>query len=149
MLVYLLRQGIGLADLERGLNEDAGLRGVSGAGSDMRAVLAAAARGNADADLAVRMFVQRVVAIGALTATLGGLDALVFTGGIGEHSSDIRAAVCTRLAYLGIRLARIAIPAPAGDADLSASEVDPVRVLAITAREDLVILRDVREVLGW
>src|SRR5215207_4144262 len=82
LLVYLLqRQGVSVAELDHGLNEESGLLGVSDVSTDVRAVLAASDMGNQRARLAIDMFVHRVVAsVGAMVATLGGLDALVFTG---------------------------------------------------------------------
>ncbi|MCA1646207.1 MAG: acetate/propionate family kinase [Chloroflexi bacterium] len=128
LLAYLLaHQGVSVSELDHALNEQSGLQGVSGVSADMREVLAAADQGNVRAALARDMFVHRVVStIGAMTATLGGLDALVFTGGIGEHSAPIRTAVCARLDYL-----------------------QPFELLVIPAREDLSILREVVRVLGW
>jgi acetate kinase len=127
LLVYLLsRRGVSVSELDRALNERSGLQGVSGVSADMREVLAAANQGNARAALARDIFVHRVVStIGAMAATLDGLDVLVFTGGIGEHSQAIRDAVCVRLGYL-----------------------EPFERLVIPAREDLSILREVVRVLG-
>jgi acetate kinase len=128
LLVYLLsHQGVSVSELDHALNEQSGLEGVSGVSADMREVLAAADQGNARARLARDMFVHRVVStIGAMAATLDGVDALVFTGGIGEHSAPIRDAVTAHLGYL-----------------------KPFELLVIPAREDLSILREVVRVLGW
>ena len=95
LLLYIMRErGLSAADLETALNEHSGLLGVSGVSADMRQVLAAADAGNTRAQLARDLFVRRIVGtVGAMIAILGGLDALVFTGGIGEHRSPIRAAV--------------------------------------------------------
>ena len=92
LLIYLLKHaGVDFADLDRGLNEDSGLAGVSGVSEDWREVQAAAWQGNKRAELARAMFLHRLVAtVGAHTATLGGVDALVFTGGIGENSAEVR-----------------------------------------------------------
>src|SRR5205823_10341842 len=98
-------KGLQAAEVDKALNEDSGLVGVSGVSADLRQVLSAASSGNRRAQLAVDIFVHRIVStIGGMAATLGGLDALIFTGGIGEHSSVIREAVCAPLAYLGLRL---------------------------------------------
>jgi acetate kinase len=150
LLLYLLRQqGVSADALDRGLNEQAGLAGVSGVSADLRAVLAAADHGDARSRLAVEMFVHRVVAtLGGLVATLGGLDALVFTGGIGEHSLMVRGQVAASLEFLGLRLDAAANAEVSSDADIAATD-SRVRVLVITAREDLAVLRDVRGVLGW
>jgi acetate kinase len=150
MLLYLMRQhGLSAADLETALNERSGLLGVSGVSADLRQVLAAAEVGNPRAQLARDLFVRRVVAsIGAMVAVLAGLDALIFTGGIGEHSDSIRAGVCDSLSYLQLGLDARANAARRDDQDISTPD-SAVRVLVITAREDLAILRHVVRVLGW
>jgi acetate kinase len=105
LLLHLLRgQEYDAAQLDHLLNHDSGLVGVSGESSDMRALLEASAR-NSRARLAVEMFCYQVrTAVGALAAVLGGLELLVFAGGIGEHAAPVRATVCTGLAHLGIDL---------------------------------------------
>ncbi|HEY3063587.1 MAG TPA: acetate/propionate family kinase [Chloroflexota bacterium] len=150
LLLYLLdRNRLSPADLDHGLNEQAGLLGVSGVSADMRDVLAAEAAGNERAHLAVAMFVNRLVStVGAMTATLGGLDTLVFTGGIGEHSAPIRARVVAALDHLGARLDHDGNDSAAIDLDVAGSD-SGVRILVIGAREDLMILRHVKRVLGW
>lgn len=102
-LLYLLRQGQTVAELEDMLYRKSGLLGVSGLSGDMRILLASEAPAARDA---MDLYVFRVVReIGALAASLGGLDGLVFTGGIGENAAMIRARVCDRLAWLGLHLA--------------------------------------------
>jgi acetate kinase len=94
------------------------------------------------------MFVHRVVsAVGGMIGVLGGIDALVFTAGIGENSSLIRERVAQRFIHLGLRLDRNANTAVPPDADLAAAD-STVRVLVIAAREDLAILGEVVRVLG-
>ncbi|MGI9149355.1 MAG: acetate/propionate family kinase [Chloroflexota bacterium] len=150
LLLYLVQHaGITLTDLERGLNEDSGLFGVSGVSADWRAVVAAATAGNPRAALARAMFLHRLVAaVGAMTATLGGLDALVFTGGIGENSAEVRQAVVDALSFAGVRLAVSTDPTgpDSGDRDLAASD-SRARVLVLAAREDLTVLADVRRLV--
>jgi acetate kinase len=100
LLLYLLDHGHDRNALERDVNHDGGLRGISGTTADMRALLAARAR-DPRAALAVDVFCYSVTkAIGAFAAVLGGLDALVFTGGIGEHAAEVRAQICAPLGYL-------------------------------------------------
>jgi acetate kinase len=149
LLLHLLaRRGVDVAALDRGLNEQAGLLGISGVAADMRKVLAAADGGNERARLAVELFVHRLVAtVGAMAAVLGGLDALVFTGGIGEHSARIRIAAVAPLAHLGLELDASANERGEGDLDLSAA-ASRARVLVVTAREDLTVLAELRRVLG-
>jgi acetate kinase len=144
LLLYLMRQhGLSAADLETALNERSGLLGVSEVSADLRQVLAAAEAGNARAQLARDLFVRRIVgSIGAMIAVLAGLDALIFTGGIGEHSDVIRAAVCQPLSYVGLALDARANAGRHDDRDVAAPD-SAVRVLVLTAREDLSILRHV------
>ena len=149
LILHLLQHGgLSVAELARGLDEESGLLGVSGVSADMRAVLTAADKGSARAALAVDIFIHRLVAtIGAMAATIGGLDALVFSGGIGEHSAVVRARVVAGLEHLGARLDHGANETAAPDLDVGAAD-SAARVMVIAAREDLVILRDVRRVLG-
>jgi len=99
LLYFLQEKGMSSADLQRLLYRESGLLGVSGISHDMRVLLASA---DPHAKRAVDLFVYRIVReIGSLAAALGGLDALVFTGGIGEHAAPVRAAVCRSIAWLG------------------------------------------------
>jgi acetate kinase len=114
VLLYLLRSGWSVADLERTLYHESGLRGVSGKSADMRTLQAS---GDPDAALAIELFGHRLVReCGALTACLGGLDLLAFTGGIGEHDASLRQRACDGLAYLGVRLDPAANGAARADA---------------------------------
>lgn len=136
------------AELEDALSHRSGLLGVSGVSSDFRKVEAAAARGNSRAALALEIYADRVRgAIGSLTASLGGLDTLVFTGGVGEHSASMRAAVCFNLGFLGVDLDpdRNALPTE-GDRDVS-KRGSRVRVLVVQAREEAAIARKTRALL--
>ena len=100
VLLALLREGWDVNRLEHMLYRESGLLGVSGVSSDMRSLRAS---DNPHAQEAIKLFEHRVVReIGGLTALLGGLDALVFTGGIGEHDAALRKHVCARLAHLGV-----------------------------------------------
>jgi acetate kinase len=147
LLLYLLGPGrMTPSDLERGLNEQAGWLGVSGVSDDMRAVLAAADTGNQRARLAVDVFVHRAARVaGGLLASLRGLDALVFTGGIGEHSAPIRARIAERLKHVGVAVDDFANAEAQGDANISAGAL--VQTLVVTAREDLAILSEVRRLV--
>jgi acetate kinase len=149
LLVHLLTQGrLDVAALDSGLNEASGLLGVSGVSGDMRKVQAAADQGNERASLAIEMFVHRVVAtVGGLAAVLGGLDALVFTGGIGEHSPRIRAAVASRLGHLGLAVDADANAHAETDADVTTAG-SHASILVITAREDLAVLTEIKRVLS-
>jgi len=146
ILIYLMRHKAMDADrLDHALNYESGLLGVSGISSDMREVLAESP-GNADARLAVDVYVHRLIkTIGAMTATLGGVDALVFTAGVGEHSPEIRSRVCRNLAFLGLQLDEAANADCRPDADI-ATDDSKARILVIATHEDLTILREVRSI---
>jgi acetate kinase len=150
MLLHLLtRENVPPADLDRALNQESGVLGVSGVSADMREVLASASAENVRARLARDMFVHRLVqTIGGMVAVLQGLDALVFTGGIGEHSAEIRAAACASFGFLGLRLDDRRNASEPVDVDVAAAD-SQVRVVVLAAREDLAILREVRRVLKW
>ena len=128
--------------IERLLYHDCGLKGVSGISNDMRALLAS---DDPNAAQAIDLFVYRICReLGALAATLGGLDGLVFTAGIGERSPDIRTRVCERAAWLGIELDERANRA--GGPRISTAR-SKVAVLAIPTDEELMIARHTVAVL--
>src|SRR6202790_5235239 len=106
ILIYLLRHGGYSADqLDGILNRESGLKGVSGLSGDMREILKAIAEGSHRAQLAFDIYAHRVAReIGAMLAVLGGVDALVFTGGVGEHCPPLRERVCGQFAFLGLQL---------------------------------------------
>ena len=105
VLLYLLRQGKSEAELDDLLNHRCGLLGVSGRGADVRELQNAAGAGDARAEFALELFAYRVAKyVGAYAAVLGGVDALTFTAGIGEHSASMRSRICRRLGFLGIEL---------------------------------------------
>jgi acetate kinase len=137
----MTKHGLAGDDLDDVLNHGAGLKGVSGVSSDYRLVESAAAGGHARARLALEMFGLRVQqAVGALAVTLGGVDALVFTAGVGEHAAALRAAVCTGTECLGLRLDPKKNSAGRADCDVAAAD-SPGRILVIHTDEELVIAR--------
>ena len=147
LLLWLLQETrADTATLSQILENQSGLKGLSGTSGDLRDVLAARDAGDADAVLSLGVYVHRLVReIGAMAASAGGLDLLVFTGGMGEHSPELRGEAAERLSYLGVELGAAANLATA-DADLSA-EGARVRTVVVTAREDLEVAREVRGVL--
>ena len=129
------------------MHHEAGLLGVSGISGDMRIVLAAARAGNLRAQLAFDVYTHRVrQAIGGLTATLGGIDALVFTAGVGENSAEVRAASCQGLGCLGLELDADANAACRADADIARQD-SRGRILVVRTREELAMLDDVMQVI--
>jgi len=143
LLLYLLREkNMSTEQLDTMLNKESGLKGVSGISGDLREIEAALKTGHERARLAFEMDAHRLCAgIGAMTAALGGLDALVFTGGIGEHSAAMRAAACERLAFLGLELDAAKNEGHPKEEDIAASN-SPVRVVIIEAQEDWAIARE-------
>jgi acetate kinase len=120
--------------------------GLAGS-SDMQAVVEAAERGEADAGLAIGVYVHRLRAgIAAMTAAMDGLDVIVWTGGVGERAPSIRAAAADGLGFLGVGIDPDANRTATGDCDVTARGAR-VRALVLTAREDLEIARQVRGVL--
>ena len=149
-LVLWLADHVGMppAELAATLEHRSGLLGLAGT-ADMREILAAADAGEPRARLALEVYLHRLRReIAAMTASLGGLDAIVFTGGVGERSAPIRAMTANGLAYLGIRIDP-ARNAAEDTADREIGEGDaPVRALVIASREDVQIAADVRSVLA-
>jgi len=148
MLYVQKHRGLGADALEEVLNHGAGLAGVSGVSGDYRAVEAAALLGHARARLALDMFALRVrEAIGALATSLGGVDALVFTAGVGENAAPLRAAVCEPLGFLGVQIDSKRNASARGDRDIAAADAR-TRVLVIHTEEELMIAREVERVLA-
>jgi len=143
VLTYLMRQDhLDAEAIDKMLNQQSGLLGVSGLSSDMREILTAIHQGHKRAKLAFDIYVHRLrAAIGGMAAVLGGMDALVFTAGVGENSAEVRAAACLGLEFLGVRLANQANARPCLDQDVSSPE-SRVRVLVIRAEEDWAIAKE-------
>jgi acetate kinase len=141
-------RGMGLDELRDGLERRSGLLGLSGASGDLAEVVAARDDGDKRADLAVQVYVHRLTAsIAAMTASLGGLDALVFTAGVGENAAQVRAETVRRLGFLGVALDEAANATATPDADVT----EPgalVHTLVVAAREDLQVARETRAVLN-
>ena len=143
ILIHLMRQEKFDADrLDRMLNKESGLLGVSGVSSDLRGVMEAIAQGNDRAKLALEVYLHRLRShIGSLLPSLGGLEAIVFTAGIGENAPDIRAAACEGLEFLGLQIDPEKNVRSPEDIDIATDE-SPVRALAIHTQEDWMIVRD-------
>jgi acetate kinase len=139
-LLYLLRQGVPLDELDHALEHESGLTGLAGTGD----VAVLEQTDSDEARLALEIYCYRVAqAVSAMTSTLGGIDALAFTAGVGEHSALVRAGVCKRLAFLGVQLeeaanARLGCEGPIG------ALTSRVAVEVVAAREDVMVARGVR-----
>lgn len=134
-------------DLDDLINKKSGLLGVSGVSSDMRDVENSADEGNKRSKLALEIFCYRIRKyIGAYTAAMGGLDAIVFTGGIGENSKTIRARICENMDFFGIELDSEKNDKLKGPADIS-EDGSKVRILLIPTNEERVIARETVQVV--
>lgn len=149
LLTYLLAENrMTVAELEEALYHESGLKGVSGQAGDMREILSARARGDARAGIAFDLYVARLrEGIGAMAAALGGLDALVFTGGVGEHAAAVRAGACDALVWIGLTLDDAVNATAAPDAVVSSPD-SAIRVIVLHTREELMVARESVRVLG-
>jgi acetate kinase len=143
ILTYLMRRGqLTGEQLDNLLNTKSGLLGISGISGDMRQIVAAMNDGHPRAKLAFEIFVHRLQGgIGTMIAALGGIDALVFTAGIGENSPEVRAAACANFRFLRLKLDAAKNAQSSADQDISLSD-SAVRVLIVRAQEDWAIARD-------
>lgn len=146
VLWLVLEAGLDPAHVADTLERASGLAGLSGTSGDLRDVLASAAAGDEQAVLSFDVYVHRLRReIAAMVAALGGLDVLVFTGGVGEHQPRVRAAAAEGLGFLGVSVDTVRNAAVTEDDEIG--EPGRVRVLVVTAREDLEIARQVRQLL--
>ena len=148
VLHMMRRDGLSIDDVENALCNEGGLKGLSGGHNDIRDIVSEAGSGNARAKLALDVYVHSARHwLGAYLAQLNGLDALVFTAGIGENRAGIRAAICADLDQLGIRLdAEKNAAAQAGETVISADD-SPAKVMIIPTNEELVVAREVKRYL--
>ena len=148
LAIFLGRQGMSPDAVDEALNRKSGLLGVSGVSADFRDIETAAEGGNARAKLAIEMFVHRLKKyIGAYAAVLGGADAIVFTGGIGENAVKVRASVCDALVYMGVVIdgaknSGCNARASGGVVDIAAARA-PTRVLVVATDDEKMIAREV------
>lgn len=146
VILYLLRtKHLTVKNLETLLNENSGLNALSGGTHDMRDLLARANSGDLSAQVAIDIFCTSIrKMIAAYTAVLGGLDMLIFTGGVGEHSAEIRSRICKNLDFLG---ASVHEPAnQRGDKKISTAN-GQVGIFVVNSQEDLEIARHCRAML--
>lgn len=145
---YLLRHGTSADALDNILNKQSGLLGISGVSGDMREILDAIEKGNERAKLAYDIYAHRLTReVGAMLAVLGGVDAIVFTGGIGENCAPLRQDVCVQFQFLGLKLEAAKNAQPRLDQDIATAD-SAVQVLVIRADEDGEIARECRRIAG-
>jgi acetate kinase len=144
-VLHLIRsRKLTLEEVSDVLERESGLLGLSGVSARLEELERSTER---DARLAIDVFAHRVAsAVGAMAVALGGVDAIVFTAGIGENSASMRADICSRLGFLGVELDRAANEQARPDAEIAA-EGSPVRVVVLRAREDVVAARAARRLL--
>ena len=143
IIVYLIRhRGYTAEQLDEILNKQSGLLGVSGVSGDMQEIMQAMAAGNSRAQLAFDIYAHRLTReIGAMLAVLGGMDTLIFTGGVGENCAPLRQIACDRLAFLGLKIDPQQNQTPKLDQDI-ATQDSTVRVLLIRANEEWQIAKE-------
>lgn len=147
LVLYLIRTaGMSASEVDDLLNHQSGLRGLSGRSADVRELEQATLNNDTRAELALEIFAYRACKyIGAFAAALEGLDAVVFTGGIGEHSNAMRSRICQRLAFLGVRLDEERNRAANGRALQIGAEENGVRVWVMPTDEEGAIARSTVE----
>ena len=141
-------RGMPVDDVLDALETRSGLLGLSGVSGDLAKVIAAGESGDTEAALAIEVYLHRLVAsVAAMAATMGGLDALVFTAGVGENAVSVRREAAHRLGFLGVAVDESANATCTPDADVTEPGAR-VRTLVVAAREDLEVARETRRVLG-
>lgn len=150
LVPYLMTTlGLDTSGIDRLMNKESGLLGISGVGSDMRDIEVAAEAGNARANLALRLFSYRARKyIGAYAAAMGGVDAIIFTAGIGERGPIERALICEGLGFMGAELDTARNDAKAkGEREIN-TESSRVKIMVVPTNEELMIARETAEIVG-
>lgn len=148
IIPFLYNKGYSMEAIDKMMNKESGVLGISGVSSDFRDVEAAANEGNARAKLALDIFVYRVkTTIGAYVAALDGVDGIIFTAGLGENSATDRAAICSGLKYLGIQLDDEK-NSKRGEAMVISTPESRTKVMVIPTNEELMIARDTVELVS-
>lgn len=144
------KEELALSSLNTVFNKQSGVLGVSGVSSDMREIEEAAwEKKNERAQLALNMYHYRIKKyIGAYTAALGGLDILIFAGGIGENGPETREDVCKNLDYLGIKIDKSKNDKSRGKEKIISTDDSPVKVMIVPTNEELVIAKDTEEIIS-
>ena len=148
-LIYLmLKHNLSATDLQKIINKESGVLGTSGISSDMREIEQAVNSGNEKAKLALDMYEQRIIKyIGAYAAEMGGVDVIVFTGGVGENQTGLRANVCAPLSFMGVKIdADVNARSRGVEAEISAPD-SRVKVVVIPTDEELMIARDTEQIV--
>ena len=148
-LIFLMdKHNLSSKDMLNMVNKESGLAGISGVSSDMREITAAAKQGNEKAILSLEMYEQRITKyVGAFAAEMGGVDIIVFTGGVGEHQSSTRANVCNPLRFMGVEIDDAANDANNGDESIISTPNSAVKVVVIPTDEEYMIAKDTEAII--
>ena len=148
-LIFLMdKHNLSSKDMLNMVNKESGLAGVSGVSSDMREITAAAKQGNEKAILSLEMYEKRITKyVGAFAAAMGGVDIIVFTGGVGEHQSSTRANVCNPLRFMGVEIDNAANDANNGDEGIISTPNSAVKVVVIPTDEEYMIAKDTEAII--
>lgn len=148
-LIFLMdKHNLSSKDMLNMVNKESGLAGVSGVSSDMREITAAAKQGNEKAILSLEMYEQRITKyVGAFAAEMGGVDIIVFTGGVGEHQSSTRANVCNPLRFMGVEIDDAANDANNGDEGIISTPNSAIKVVVIPTDEEYMIAKDTEAII--
>ena len=150
VLTFLMKKhGYTAADIQHIINKESGVQGVSGVSSDMRELEKAVSEGNPRAILALEMYQQRIIKyIGAYAAEMGGVDIIVFTGGVGENQTGLRADVCRPLAFMGVKIDEELNARTRGTETVLSTDDSAVKVVVVPTDEELMIARDTRDIVS-
>ncbi len=148
-LTFLMKKhNLTADDLQRVINKESGVLGVSGVSSDMRELEAAVHRGEERAVLALDMYEQRIIKyIGAYAAEMGGVDIIVFTGGVGENQTGLRSNVCAPLAFMGVKIDEELNAKTRGTETVISTDDSKVKVVVVPTDEELTIARDTQAIV--
>ena len=148
LIVLMDKHNLSSKDMLNMVNKESGLAGISGVSSDMREITAAAKQGNEKAILSLEMYEQRITKyVGAFAAEMGGVDIIVFTGGVGEHQSSTRANVCNPLRFMGVEIDDAANDANNGDEGIISTPNSAVKVVVIPTDEEYMIAKDTEAII--
>ena len=150
VITYLMnKHGYTSADIQRIINKESGVAGVTEISNDMREIEAADNAGNERAHMALEMYEQRIIKyIGAYAAEMGGINAIVFTGGVGENQTGIRKNVCAPLAFMGVKLNNEVNAVTRGTETVISADDSKVKVAVIPTDEELMIARDTNDIVS-
>ncbi len=145
----MIKHGLSASELQTIINKESGVLGVSGLSNDMREIEAAVKAGDPRATLALDMYEQRIIKyVGAYAAEMGGLDIIVFTGGVGENQTGVRENVCKPLAFMGVEVDKAVNDGVRGEEAVISTAASRVKVCVIPTDEELMIARDTEDIVS-